>query len=143
VSLLKPHTAIAVALAFLLGLCVGPRVSPAPGHLENFRGYEVYLDRHIQLSEVKGTSMGPTLREGDIVLWVEASPSELRVGDIIVYSHPTHPSAELVAHRIVEVENLGGSLRFRTKGDNVPEPDKYWVDEGHLKGLVIGVLFKD
>jgi len=75
-----------------------------------------------------------------------ADPAELKVGDIIICEHPTHPNGELIAHRIIKIMK-NGEYRFETKGDNRLESDAktaisaYFVSENDLKGLVIGVIY--
>lgn len=109
---------------------------------EYFRGYEAYLDRRIFPAVMSTTSMTPTINVGDTALWVEVdNKAELKVGDIIIYDHPTRPGLENIAHRIVEIGVYEGEYRFRTKGDNLPSPDDYWVLEGNIHGLVIGVIY--
>jgi signal peptidase I len=113
---------------------------------EFFHGYEAYLDRRISFSTVSGTSMEPTFGENDKVLWVEVDPAELKVGDIIIYNHPTKPGEGPIAHRIIDIMK-NGEYRFETKGDNRSESDAetaisaYFVSEDDLKGLVIGVIY--
>ncbi len=126
------------------------RARPLPGGIENwtelFHGYEAYLDQNIYYSTVSGTSMEPTFGENDKVLWVEVDPSELKVGDIIVYDHPTKPAEGTIVHRIIKIMK-NGEYRFETKGDNRSESDAetaisaYYVSENDLKGLVIGVIY--
>ena len=109
---------------------------------EIFHGYEAYLDRRISSSVVHGTSMEPTFGEGDVVLWVEVdNVAELKVGDIIIYQHPTLVGVDNIAHRIVEVETQNGEYLFRTKGDNLAALDRHLVPEGNVYGLVIGVIY--
>lgn len=115
---------------------------------EIFHGYEAYLDQRIFYSTVSGTSMEPTFRENDVVLWVEIDNiAELKVGDIITYQHPTHPNGENIAHRIIKIMK-NGEYRFETKGDNRSESDAetaisaYYVSEDNLRGLVIGLIYK-
>ncbi len=122
-----------------------PRVLPLPEGVENwtqyFPGYEAYLDSDIHASLVSGGSMEPTFGDGDMILWVEIDDiAELGVGDIIIYKHPTRPYRDNIAHRIIEVRVMDGVYGFRTQGDDLPEPDKYWVEE-EIHGLIIGVIF--
>ncbi|MCY0868065.1 MAG: signal peptidase I [Desulfurococcus sp.] len=69
------------------------------------------------LAVVKGVSMLPTLREGDIVFLKSASPGDIRVGDVVVY---TTPRGELVIHRVigVVVDHETNTYYYRTEGDN-------------------------
>jgi len=107
---------------------------------EYFHGYEAYLDRRISCSVLSGSSMEPTISDGDSVLWVEVdNMAELGVGDIIIYKHPTRPYLDNIAHRIIEVGAGDRENQFKTRGDNSPE--EYWVPSGNIHGLVIGVMY--
>jgi signal peptidase I len=63
--------------------------------------------------KVTGTSMYPTLEEGDMVVVVNVPYSSLKVGDIVVYDPPCSATGNSVIHRVVGV-GAGGLL---TKGD--------------------------
>jgi len=75
---------------------------------------------------VDGTSMLPTLEEGDLVVIQTVPFSDLHVGDIIVYNPPCSLSGESVIHRVVEVTGNG----VITQGDN----NNYTDVEGHIAG---------
>ena len=107
-----------------------------------FHGYEAYLDRKIHASVVNGSSMEPTFRDGDVVIWIEVDNTmELKVGDIIIYKHPTRPYLDNIVHRIIEVGVDYRENQFKTKGDNSPE--EYWVPRANIHGLVIGVIYRN
>ena len=63
---------------------------------------------------VSGTSMLPTLEDGDLVVIQHVPFSSLQVGDIIVYNPPCSATGSSVIHRIIEPSGGG----FITKGDN-------------------------
>lgn len=63
---------------------------------------------------VDGTSMLPTLEEGDLVIIQNVPFSDLHVGDIIVYNPPCSATGSSVIHRIVNFSS-GGAV---TRGDN-------------------------
>lgn len=97
-----------------------------------------------------GTSMNPTIRAGDTILWAKVeNMAELKVGDIILFKSPV--SSDYVVHRIVcviEVKGKGKYL-FQTKGDkHVPDNegrryrDRYAVPDENVLGVVIGVVYK-
>ncbi|QQG48941.1 MAG: signal peptidase I [archaeon] len=69
---------------------------------------------------VDGTSMLPTLEEGDLVVLEHASFSDVHVGDIIVYDPPCSATGSSVIHRVVASSPDG----FTTRGDNNPLPDQ-------------------
>lgn len=90
---------------------------------------------------VTGISMNPVLKEGDIITYEEISPSEVKVGDIIVYSIPPltqkhYNFPPIVAHRVVEIGDAATGLHYRTKGDNSPAPDPWSVRPCDLIGKV-------
>ncbi len=151
----KKMVTIFVLLALFIVTSIGwlkAALEVSPGNIsydntynwtEFFLGYEVYIDRRIFPATMSTTSMAPTINVGDTILWVEVdNMAELKVGDIIIFKHPTLAGLDNIAHRIVEVEVVGGEYWFRTKGDNLPEPDQHMVPENNVHGLVIGVIYK-
>ena len=64
--------------------------------------------------KVTGSSMYPTLEEGDMVVVSSVPYSSLSVGDIIVYDPPCSATGNSVIHRIVGIVANG----LLTKGDN-------------------------
>ncbi len=89
---------------------------------------------------VLGVSMEPVLHAGDLILIKEISPSDVRVGDIIVFTIPRavreyYNYPPVVAHRVKEVRQSEGGVAFRTKGDNSGE-DLFTVRPQDLRGRV-------
>jgi signal peptidase len=72
---------------------------------------------------VKGKSMLPTLREGDIVFIARVDPGEIKVGDVIVYKSPSN--SIVVIHRVISIVNEDGDYYYVTKGDNNSGPDTW------------------
>jgi len=86
-----------------------------------------------------GSSMEPELQAGSLLLIEKVSPSEVRLGDIIVYNVPAtiqehYRYPPLIAHRVIKVNTEGG-ISFRTKGDNTGE-DPFTVLASNLRGTV-------
>jgi signal peptidase I len=86
---------------------------------------------------VFGTSMEPELHAGNLILIEEISPSDVKVGDIIVFTIPAmvrehYNYPVVIAHRVIKVDTEPG-LAFRTKGDNTGE-DPFTVRAQDLKG---------
>ena len=87
---------------------------------------------------VFGTSMEPEFKAGNLILIEEVSPSEVKVGDVIVFEVPAavreyYNYPPLVAHRIIKVNEQ--MVSFRTKGDNTGE-DPFTVRAQDIKGTV-------
>lgn len=88
---------------------------------------------------VFGTSMEPELHTGNLILIEEISPSEVKEGDIIVFSIPAavreyYNYPPVIAHRVIRVITEP-ALAFRTKGDNTGE-DPFTVRAQDIKGQV-------
>lgn len=100
-----------------------------------------FIKQPMPFAPVTGTSMAPVLREGDLIKYKKASPSELEVGDIIVYRIPPlvqkySDCPSVVTHRVVEIRGTTAGLYYRTKGDNNPAQDPWSVEYGDVIGKV-------
>lgn len=87
-----------LAVAVVLLLTLGPLVLP-------YKTLTVYSG-----------SMEPTIRTGSVIVVVPVAAADVKVGDIITFQRPVG-RAELVTHRVVDVENARGEKSFITKGD--------------------------
>ena len=63
-------------------------------------------------------------------------PTAIRVGTIIIF-HSPHDYAMPIVHRVVAVDNEGGSLFFETKGDHNSGPDGWRVPGEDLIGVYV------
>jgi hypothetical protein len=137
---MRRETALNLLILLLLGLStllltlhLSRRQSGLEERTQWFGGYTAFLDRELHLTRAGDWGMGRTVKENDVVIWVEVDRSLIRAGDLLLYREPG--SGRLVAHRVVEVvDHL-----FRTKGDALPSPDNYLVE--NFEGLVIGVIY--
>jgi signal peptidase I len=94
------------------------------------------------------------LHIGDLIIVQGVNPADLSAdypnSDIIVFHKPANPD-ELIVHRVVAVDEIDGTLYFRTKGDgngfnrwpNTPEETEYdpWETNdvpGIREDLVVG-----
>ncbi len=90
---------------------------------------------------ILGTSMEPQIRAGDIITVGEVAPSQIKVGDVIVFNVPplvqqAYNYPALVAHRVIKIDASGKGIFFRTKGDNVEGEDPFTVRAQDLRGIV-------
>lgn len=70
-----------------------------------------------------GTSMEPTLHDGDALLVKHVDPDEVKVGDIVTLEYPGKGP---IAHRVVRIEPLPqGGFLFQTKGD-ANQSSEWW-----------------
>jgi len=89
---------------------------------------------------VFGTSMEPELQPGNLILIEEAAPSDIEVGDIIVFTvsplvREAYNYPPVIAHRVIKVYTRDHGTFFRTKGDTTGE-DPFTVQPQNLKGKV-------
>jgi signal peptidase I len=104
----------------------------------------IYGTDNVQVIKVASSAMEPTINAGNYVLVdKQVNSSDLSVNypnsDIIVFHQPGDP-ADLIVHRIVAVDEIDGTLYFRTKGDgnspvkwpNTPSTSEYdpWQTDG-------------
>ena len=101
------------------------------------------------LTIVTGTSMLPTLENGDVVYYtgIDASKGTIPVGTIIVFAqNQTGPLAFLtrpvVIHRIISTEFKDGQIVYKTQGDNNDQPDSGYVTQEKILGKVAFVIPK-
>jgi signal peptidase len=73
---------------------------------------------------ISSGSMEPVYYEGDVVVIKKVDPSELKVGDIIVFE--AVGGGIPIVHRIEEIIEEDDALYFVTKGDNNPFQDTYY-----------------
>jgi signal peptidase I len=101
-----------------------------------FRNYGAFLDGGIGGIIVIGESMRPAFIENDILLWVSHDYSSVRVGDVILFTHPDRGNI-LVTHRVIDINENG----ILTKGDWSERNDGFRITENEYQGLVMGVVF--
>lgn len=98
-------TAVVVALA---AITIGP-------HLFRY-----------QALVVRSGSMSPTIPTGSIVFYRPVQASQVRIGDVIVFSEPGQPNTK-VTHRVYSIGNGPNGRYWQTKGDANGGPDPWHV----------------
>lgn len=88
--------------------------------------------------KVHGGSMGPFIRDGDIIITKRVNPKDMARGDIILY----YLREKICVHRIIRKSKENGKTVFFTKGDRLYHFDAP-VDEKQISGKVIAVKKKN
>jgi len=86
---------------------------------------------------VRGHSMRPAFRQGDVLALIPACPDRLRQGQVIVFRAPDRAPNDWVMHRVVRVTGSGPERRIVTRGDNAARSDDTLLPE-QIVGRVIG-----
>jgi len=97
---------------------------------------KIGLSTESPLMVVSSESMVPTLNVGDIILVRGVDPQQITVGTIIIFHSPSNYEMAIV-HRVVQIDNEGGEIFFRTKGDHNPGPDGWQVPAKNLIGVYV------
>ena len=94
------------------------------------------IKNNYKILAVTSGSMSPTISMGSLVV---VKPNEqYKVNDIIAFNPPDATREnEYVTHRIVDIDEAGGSSLYTTKGDanNVSDAQKIWASR--IKGEVL------
>ena len=70
-------------------------------------------------------SMYPEIKSGDLILTKITPTEQIKTGDVISFYDPGSETGKaIVTHRIVEIVNEDGSIRYKTKGDLNNTEDK-------------------
>lgn len=84
---------------------------------------------------VESDSMKPTFKQGDLIISKEIDDfSSIKENDVITFWTTIEGKRVKNTHRIIEVLNEDGIVRYKTKGDNNPIND----DDVIAQGAVIG-----
>jgi len=82
---------------------------------------------------VSGTSMNPEITQDDVVIVKPIDIKYLAIGDIITYRRNIEGKNFDFTHRIIDIK----SGIIKTKGDNLPNPDRYDIMPKDVVGKVI------
>ena len=86
-------------------------------------------------------------RFGALVIATESMTGEINKGDMIVYERYDGQIIEegqvivfdkenvKIVHRVVKIENVGGEMRYYTKGDANKDLDAGYINDSHIVGL--------
>ena len=74
---------------------------------------------------VLSDSMDPYIKEGDLIFTKKVDPKDIKAGDVLSFYAEEDDFTTIWTHRVVEVLEEDGTLKFRTQGDNkyLTEPD--------------------
>lgn len=94
-----------------------------PTEIPDFFGFKSFV--------IISESMEPTIMTGDAILSKEVKQEELKEKDIISF----HDQGDINTHRIVEILEDDGIIKYKTKGDNNKKEDKELVTYDKIEGV--------
>ena len=80
-------------------------------------------------------SMYPDIESGDLIICHTAEAEDIKVGDVISFFDPAGNGTSIVTHRVMEIVQEDGQLKWRTRGDNNNTEDKELVPAEALVGV--------
>lgn len=80
-------------------------------------------------------SMLPEISSGDLIICKDIDPAEVQVGDVISFFDPASKGSSVVTHRVIEIVDDDGEIKWRTKGDNNNTEDRELVPFKNLVGI--------
>ena len=80
-------------------------------------------------------SMLPEISSGDLIICQKIDPADVKVRDVISFFDPAGNGTSVVTHRVIEIVEQNGEIKFRTKGDNNNTEDRELVPAENLVGI--------
>ena len=93
-----------------------------PGKTPSFFGYKNFT--------IVSRSMEDTINVNDVIIVKEVPQDEIKKDDIIAF----YQGGEVITHRIINVIEKDGVIRYETKGDNNVHADDNLVSYGQIEG---------
>lgn len=85
---------------------------------------------------MRSGSMTPALETGDVVVTEPIAPEAARVGDVVTFRDP-EGSGKLFSHRVQSIREVGGDVRFITRGDANTSTERWTVPADGSVGKVL------
>lgn len=76
-------------------------------------------------------SMTGEINKGDMIIYEQYDDQKIKEGQVIVFSE----GQSKIIHRVVKIENIGGEMRYYTKGDANEDLDSGYRTEADIVGL--------
>ncbi|MBR4072291.1 MAG: signal peptidase I [Clostridia bacterium] len=80
-------------------------------------------------------SMYPEIESGDLIICHTIKAEDVKVDDVISFFDPAGNGTSVVTHRVIEIVEENGEIKFRTKGDFNNTEDKELVPAENLVGI--------
>ena len=114
---------------FLFAIVIG-------GTLAGYGVFMLGMGTTTPLVVVTSESMLPTLEVNDLLVLQGRAPEDIAVNDIIVFRASWYTEAPIV-HRVVSIEEVNGTYRYYTRGDNNPSQDFVYRTYEDIVGVLV------
>ena len=118
-----------VKTVFLFAIVIG-------GTLAGYGVFMLGMGTTTPLVVVTSESMVPTLEVNDLLVLQGRAPEDIAVNDIVVFHAGWYADAPIV-HRVVSIEEVNGTFRYYTRGDNNPSLDFGYRTYEDIVGVLV------
>ena len=118
-----------VKTVFLFAIVIG-------GTLAGYGVFMLGMGTTTPLVVVTSESMVPTLEVNDLLVLQGRAPEDIAVNDIVVFHAGWYADAPIV-HRVVSIEEVNGTYRYYTRGDNNPSLDFGYRTYEDIVGVLV------
>lgn len=95
------------------------------------RGNDIPKIGNYSLLEVKGTSMNPDIKNGDLIVIDRRVKNNYEIGDIVSFRVE---DGSIITHKIIEIEKKNGINKYFTKGVNNNYQDNDYIEIKQIIG---------
>ena len=95
------------------------------------RGNDIPKIGSYSILEVEGTSMHPSIKNGDLIAIDRRLKDKYQVGDVVSF---VTEDGSIITHEIVRVDDSSESVRYYTKGENNNYQDNDYIEIKHIIG---------
>lgn len=114
---------IIVAFFVVYNLIIIAQKVVSPENIPDFFGYKNFI--------VSSGSMLPYLKVGDLI--VTKNDQDINKGDIITF----YEENAVVTHRVIDVIEENGQVKYKTKGDANTSEDKNYIFNENIEGKLV------
>lgn len=87
------------------------------------------------LLNIQTDSMKPTINPGDLIITKKYDGEDINKGDIISFFAFEQDTTIIKTHRVIEVNNIDGTITFTTKGDNSIAEDQVELTKNDILAI--------
>ena len=78
-------------------------------------------------------SMTGAINKGDAIIYEAYTDQYIQEQDVVVF----RKGNSLIVHRVVDIENINGQIKYYTKGDANDDPDFGYITNANIEGVVL------
>lgn len=136
----KAMTVVGIALCVIFGIMLICNITIlVKGAVNPDRPPAVFgLTPLVVLTDSMNGDAEDHIEAGDLIFVHGIEAKDVKVGDVIAFFDPAGNGTSIVTHRVIEIVEDKGELKWRTRGDNNNTEDRTLVPFNNLVGIYQG-----